>query len=1016
MMKPTYLPFVNGIQDADADSADTQTGKLADAVNVHVHPERLNVLSMRPRFAAAALSMNAYTRLCVAGGRVAYIDGSGSFGRRQNDGTYYRGGLAVSPLRSYAVVGTTQYTARQRDPISAVGYAEQANGDSMALVAYQGASTFSVYYQRIANGRNYGDTLWTGAQTGIPRVFVFARTGGAGFLTIVNSGFSGAISMRLSATNDATLGGAITLIGTELLDVVQNTNGTYSYIYLAGGGILWRRVNEAGTTVEGPVTVDVKTNPTYAGIARVTDSIWHVWHGGYPVDGNDTLYCTGVAGGFTTGVLTYPNAITPATGRVIAVGGGSIKTSASTNGVGSYCYLSGGGGDDPRVGRLFFFDNGATSSTTYTAPILPMGRIWCDTTFFGARLWGLQQKIGGCWELTPTGEVTTNDAVRATPIAYHTVTRGASAPLSTGVEPNRQFCIYQADNRSKALLYGRDQSALTLVDVGYDMPTRGTTVSNSEFDLLLGAVPRYWDGTTFVPAGIPQAPDIGIGVSATGTLAAGTYLYTLVWEWSDAFGNRQQSAAEIQTAVVPASGNVSIDVHPASIPYDERLMSFRPGMRGVVYRSEPGGTILKRGELYLEFTTFGPSSGLYAATQFVVQDSGAVSFATGEPLYMSGGGANELAATAMEECYLARPYADRFVGVSKSFPDQLWYTKTLQVARGIEPNQALYFRLPEIATGLAVQDGNIYWFSERNCWAFVPQFADDTGQGGGAVDPVPLATGVGCEATNSIVETPVGVFFIGPRGPWVIPRGGGAPSFVGLDVEEFFRLYPTCRGAVYNPMYSEVVFAMESSGPTMHCLIIYNHVTQQWYRWMIGHDQMASAGGALFPSVEQGIVYADGILAVAGGAGVGSTGAIMQLTDDGSATDDFLTGNDRWIHPYIETKNFYPSGGPSELYRANRYTIDCSSTLGETLQLSASANDGTTWQSAFVISTASAANPPICRFAVQKVRGARMRWYTTWNGQALPANQDHAPNRYNGVTLYTSPLGRAKAGSAYYRG
>ncbi|MBK9496885.1 MAG: hypothetical protein IPO08_20730 [Xanthomonadales bacterium] len=1013
MMKPLYLPLVKGIQDADSDSAEPQTGKLADAVNVHVHPEQLNALSLRPRF-VGKFAIDANARICAAGGKVAYV-GEDDFGHLQTDGTYFRTGTEANLFRSYAVVSTEQFASRQKDPIRTVAYAEHANGDRLVMVAFQGASTFDVFYQKVVNGRNYGERTWTVGQTGIPRIFAFARTGGAGFLTIVNAGFSGAISMLVSATNDGNFGAAITLVGAELLDVVQNTNGTYSYIYLNAGAVTFRRIDEAGATVEGPYTILAKTNPTYAGIARLSDTLWHVWHGGYPVDGNDTLYLSRVTGGVVTAITSYANALSPTTIRVISVGGGAIKTSPSANGVGSYCYVSGGGGDDPRVGRLFFNDNVSTNYSTFTAPILPMGRIWCDTTFFGARLWGLQQKIGGCWELIPTTEITTNDTTRARPVAYHTVTRGSSTPLSTGVEALRQFCIYQADNRSKALLFGRDSSAITLVDVGYAMPTRGTTVSNSEFDVLIGAVPRYWDGTAFVPAGIPQAPDISATTFASGTLAAGTYVYTMVWEWSDAAGNRQQSAAELQTVVVPASGEVFIEVHPASIPYDERLLTFRPSMRGVVYRSDPGGTLLKRGELYLEFTTFGPSSGLYGSTQFIVSDDGTVDFSTGEPLYTSAGGAAELPATALEECYLVRPYSDRFIGVSKSFPDQLWYTKTIQVARGIEANQALYFRLPEIATGLAVQDGNVYWFSERNCWAFVPQFADDTGVGGGAVDPVPLATGVGCTATNSIVETPVGVFFIGPRGPWVIPRGGGAPTFVGLDVEEHFREFPTCRGAVYNPLFSEIVFAMESSGPTLHCMVIYNHVTEQWYRWMIGHDALASAGGALFPSLAQGIVYAGGVLAVGGGL-VGADGSILHLTDDGGATDDFLTGDDRWIHPYIETKNFYPSGGPSELFRANRYTIDCSSALGETLQLSASADDGATWQTAFAISTASQANPPICRFAVQKVRGIRMRWYTTWNSQVLPANQSHAPNRYNGVTLYSSPLGRAKAGSAYYRG
>lgn len=195
MMKPTYLPLVNGIQDADADSADTQTGKLADAVNVHVHPERLSVLSMRPRFVGKT-AIDANARLCVAGGRPAFI-GEDDFGRLQDDGAYFTDSSDALMFRPYSVVGTEQFVSRQKDPIRTVGYAEQTNGDRMVLVAFDdGAGNFQVYYQRVANGRKYAEQAWTTTGTGTARVFVFPRTGGAGFLSIVNSAVGGAVIMR----------------------------------------------------------------------------------------------------------------------------------------------------------------------------------------------------------------------------------------------------------------------------------------------------------------------------------------------------------------------------------------------------------------------------------------------------------------------------------------------------------------------------------------------------------------------------------------------------------------------------------------------------------------------------------------------------------------------------------------------------------------------------------------------------------------------------------------------------
>jgi hypothetical protein len=697
----------------------------------------------------------------------------------------------------------------------------------------------------------------------------------------------------------------------------------------------------------------------------------------------------------------------------ITVGGGSMMVTSLTGGTGSYCYLTGGNGEYLRVGRLFLA-NAATGTITFSPlmpAILPLGRIWCDTSFWGARIWGSMANVIGCWELIPT-TVAANTVVRCLPVVYVSVT-GANLGVDFA-DPIRQYSTYSATNRTKCCIPGNDYS-FQVVDVGVTDVTLGTSIPASGMDVILEGTPRYWDGVSLVPAGIPQAPIISsVSVSpGTGTVPAGTYLYTLVWEWFDSFGRRQQSAAQIMTAVVSSASSVALEIHPASIPYDERIMGTRPAMRGVMYRSDASGTTLKRGAVYLEFTTFGTPSGIFGATQFIVTDDGTVSFATGEALYMSAGGANELAATALEETFLARAYSDRLIGVSRSFPEQLWYTKTIQVARGIEPNQALYFRLPEPATGLAVQDGNVYWFTAKNCYAFVPQFADDTGQGGGGVDAVPLSPGVGCEASNSVIETPIGVFFLGPRGPWLIPRGGGTPQFLGFDVESFFRLYPVCRGTSYNPDFSEVIFAMEATNASRHCLIIYNHVAQVWYRWLIGDDALTATANATLPTIPMGIGYAGGFLSI-GGVGSG-TGQVLHMIDDSDDVDSTVIAS-RAIHPYVETKNYYPSGGPGEMYRANRIVLDCNAEASQkAITVSSSGDDGSTWAAGYPFPVI-AGYPVIYRFPIQKTRGSRARFYTTWNGQSNPASQDRAPLKLNGSTLYYSPLGRAKAGYPQYRG
>jgi hypothetical protein len=137
--------------------------------------------------------------------------------------------------------------------------------------------------------------------------------------------------------------------------------------------------------------------------------------------------------------------------------------------------------------------------------------------------------------------------------------------------------------------------------------------------------------------------------------------------------------------------------------------------------------------------------------------------------------------------------------------------------------------------------------------------------------------------------------------------------------------------------------------------------------------------------------------------------------DSSTRQDNFLFSPDRRIHPYLETKNWYLSGGPAEMLRINRFALDASADGGTVLTIASSSNDGSSWNAGYQLPTDSTI-PPIYRFPVQKTRGTRLRMYNTYNGISNPIFQDEAPLRLNGITIYAAPLGRANSASPRYRG
>lgn len=1007
MSNRVELPFIRGIQAAGDPNADGESGKLDLAHNVHARPEFAGALHRRPGVTAGLEVRSKFTRVGRIDGRLA-IAQQNSFKVEDSSGnahTVLNHGL-LSELSSKSLA------TDQNEVILGSGYAEDSDGNAIAVftvIGQKGTASSIQYHMQVRYNGVWSTRLSLNvsglvADAGARRICVFESQANTDRWVVFYGAANAINAIEVLKSDGGTFTPAVVVPSAILWDVVRYSSGwMVLYQSTVTNRLIVRNITTGystsamvGVTAAGPIS------PTAAGLVWVGGVDLHVWHGGYAADSN-TLYCHFIPwSGAAVLQMTLVNALDDtSTGNAIvamSVGGGSAvrnRVGTATEAA-SYCYIVGGAGLTQRFGRICRATVvGVEAGRTFTGAIYPQARLWTGADWFGARVFGVYGTIFGVWEMFnhPTFSLTENTR----PMVYHSVTL-AEAITYDLVPRSNSMWVSSDGNEAKAILWNRSASHIQISHCGWG-DTTGQVVESNGFQIVLGGVPRYWDGSFLHGVGIPTAPVYSLVPTATGTMAAGTYVYALCWRFVDANGRSVRSPVTLQTVVVPANGHVNIPVNPSSRVLDAR--GYFNGAGPVVaelevYRTDPNGTQLRKARGYM--AQFGLNVYSSSFDSFT-EDTGAAIF-DGEVLYTTLGGASELVSTALESTSLLRGYSDRAIWVGPLFPDVVSYTKTLRQGRILEPNQALTLVLPQHITGLAYQDGNVYAFSADNCWGFVPTFADDTGNGNTSVDPVPLATGIGCTQPRSIIETPVAVFFIGPRGFYAIERGGGAPNFIGADVEPYFLDYPTCQGVAHNPRTHEVAWVMTNGSD--HRVIVVNYLSFQWFTWRIGDPATAQAGelttlGGGVTCLSSGFVF--------GERGTTTNAAAYACSDN--ATVDTGTITFAQIPIDIRSRDIHP-GGFGATCRVRNISVDCLPTASSVLRVSESHDRGTTWSTEYSLATTDGNQPPVYQFAVQRTRGVRFRLRTIAG--------EIAPLTLAGVSLSYSTGRKAYTSSSRRRG
>jgi hypothetical protein len=291
--------------------------------------------------------------------------------------------------------------------------------------------------------------------------------------------------------------------------------------------------------------------------------------------------------------------------------------------------------------------------------------------------------------------------------------------------------------------------------------------------------------------GFAVAPEI---ISATASpagsgLAPGVYAYQAVLQWPDSLGRRQLSAVSDPIEVtVAVTSTVGINVSFPSV--GQRPPSYITGVPGptvLLYRTTAGGQNYQLLPLQAFLATTG--------AVFFSDDVSDAVLSENEFIYTDGGVLpNKLAPSCRFLCSAEE----------RLWCGGLWDPTVLEASKVRVPGEPTNFTghpshqvvLPEECTGLAYMDGQVVAFAQDAIYLVGGDGPND--QGAGTFLPPRLMTrGIGCVDYRSLLETPLGILFMSRVGIYLLPRGFGAPQYIGAAVQDTVTNYPTVLAAAF---------------------------------------------------------------------------------------------------------------------------------------------------------------------------------------------------------------------------
>lgn len=292
---------------------------------------------------------------------------------------------------------------------------------------------------------------------------------------------------------------------------------------------------------------------------------------------------------------------------------------------------------------------------------------------------------------------------------------------------------------------------------------------------IVGGILQMYDGRSVVEHGFSYFPEgVTIATSAGGSLEAGSYQYSVVYAWTDNYGQLHRSAPSLPVTLLANAGEQAVLTIP-TLRVTKKEDAFIE-----VYGTEANGTIFYR----LTDTAAPIFNDTSVDTLSFTDTQSDFEKIDGELLYITGG---ELDNISPGSSSLITTYKSRIILGGLEDDNTIQYSKERSENEPVEFSDALTLSVDSRGgrmTALSNLDNYIIVFKERAIFAFSGEGPNNLGEQNDFRVPQLITTDAGCVDSNSVVETPLGLMFKSDKGIYRLNRGLQV-DYLGAPVELF---------------------------------------------------------------------------------------------------------------------------------------------------------------------------------------------------------------------------------------
>ncbi len=461
---------------------------------------------------------------------------------------------------------------------------------------------------------------------------------------------------------------------------------------------------------------------------------------------------------------------------------------------------------------------------------------------------------------------------------------------------------------------GSDVENFTVTTYALNSAARRQSASAGGLLYLAGAPVQLYDGHSVTEPGFNEVPGIkSITAATSGSLAASaSYEYVMVWEYALPDGTFFESPPSPPFSFTTGVGEDEAVItvfapHSARVALGDAVYGAQ--VTGVLYRTVWDAVNAARFSEFKETVRFAiPSTLAGYGDDVVVHDTRSdAALATRPTLYTQGGPVEHNAPEA--GTYVSASSARLSVaGLARQSEFQESKEQELDEGVNFSGLSSFFSRAKNPIVGILSLDGiRILW--TRTSIQTVTGDGPENDASGALPPPVDLGSPGGLLDARSLLDGPDGVWFqLDATKLYRMPRGQGAPEWLGVDIQDTLVSYPTITGACRARADDCLLWSCENSAGTDGRIIARSIRTGIWTEDTVpletsqGIEALCSFGD-LVAYISGGVVYAQSATGFTDG-----TATVITTQWKTHPLFPFDLGGNGLVHDLLATGEFRSAG------------------------------------------------------------------------------------------------------------